>query len=83
MIAIAPKEVVESEFEKAKGKRTKKEEYVGPRKPFSKGSRPCWAAHLGVTRVIAPVAEHLRVEAENIRNLGTEILSTGRFLFRN
>jgi hypothetical protein len=68
MIAIAPEEVegeivpsVESEFEKAKGKRTQKEEYVGPLESFSKGFRPYWAAHLGVSRLIAPFAERLRV----------------------
>ncbi len=68
MIAIAPEEVegevvpsVESEFEKAKGKRTQKEEHVGPRESFSKGFRPYWTAHLGVSRVIAPLTERLRV----------------------
>jgi hypothetical protein len=68
MIAIAQEEVegeivvsVESEFEEAKGKRTQKEEYVGPRESFSKGLRPYWVAHLGVSRVIAPFAERLRV----------------------
>jgi len=68
MIAIAQEEVerevvvsVESEFEKAKGKRTQKEEYVEPREPFSKGFRPYWEAHFGVSRVIAPCAERLRV----------------------
>lgn len=68
MIAIAVEEVegevvpsVESEFEKANGKHTQKEEHVGPRESFSKRFRPCWSAYFGVCRVIAPFAERLRV----------------------
>lgn len=68
MVAIAQEEVegeivvsVESEFEEAKGKRTQKEEDVGPRESLSKGFRPCWSAYFGVSRVIAPSAERVRV----------------------
>ena len=68
MIAIAAEEGegevvprVESEFEKAHSKHAQKEEYVGRREPFSKGFRLCRSAYFGVSRVVTPFAERLRV----------------------
>jgi hypothetical protein len=82
VIAIAPEEVewevvasVESEFEIAKGKRTQKEEYVGPRGSFLERISTLLGGYLGVSRVMATPCRAFESHGDNLRNLGTETLS--------